>query len=284
MEATRPSQTALRVALRRAAHQLYDAQPLILEDPIAVRILGAYAAELERTPGRVAEHRPRPYSVGLRALLVVRSRVAEDLLREAVAKGVGQYVVLGAGLDTFAHRNPYGGLRVFEVDHPATQRWKRELLAGSDLIQPARLTYVPVDFECQSLEDELRLAGWDAGTPTFFSWLGVVPYLTLSAFRSTIAFVASQPSGSGLVFDYAQPRAALPLPEQLALDSLSSRVALAGEYFKLFFTPAELGSELGAFHTIEDVGSTELNERYFSGRSDRLRLLGEAPRIAHAWI
>ena len=182
MQSSAPSRTALRVALRRAAHQLYDAQPLVLDDPIAVAILGdTYAEELRRTPTRP----DRPFSVGLRAFLVARSRYAEDAVRRAVVQGVTQYVLLGAGLDTFAYRNPYPQLRVFEVDHPATQQWKHELLEISDLTTPANLTYVPVDFERQSLSEQLQSAGFNEAVPTFFAWLGVVPYLTLEAFRST---------------------------------------------------------------------------------------------------
>ncbi len=272
------------MALRRAAHQLYDPPPLVFDDPFAVRILGPHAGELERTPGRVAEHKPRPYSAGLRALLVARSRLAEDVLRGSVAAGVSQYVVLGAGLDTFAHRNPYPELRVFEVDHPATQAWKQELLRSAGLPQPACLTNIPVDFECQSAGDELRSAGWNPAAPTFFSWLGVVPYLTLEAFRSTVAFLAHQPTGSGVAFDYGQPRSVLPHLEQLAFDSLSARVELAGENFKLFFTPPQLASELAAFKGIEDLGAPDLNARYFADRRDDLRLRGKAPRIVHAWV
>src|SRR5271168_3230628 len=161
MEPSRPSRTALRVALRRAAHQLYDAPPLVLDDPIAVPILGdIYAAELHRTPTRP----DRPFSVALRAFLVARSRYSEDNLARAVAQGVRQYVLLGAGLDTFAHRNPYPQLRVFEVDHPATQQWKRELLAAGSLPAPRNLTYVPVDFENQTLAEQLRASGFDSAS------------------------------------------------------------------------------------------------------------------------
>jgi len=285
MQPAAPSRTALRVALRRAAHQLYDARPLVFEDPVAVPILGAtYAEELHRTPTPTPDQKARPYSVGLRALLVARSRYAEDLLAKAVARGVTQYVLLGAGLDTFAHRNPYPGLRVFEVDHPATQQWKRELLQGSSLPMPPSLTYAPVDFERQSLPEQLRAAGFDDSIPTFFAWLGVVPYLTLPAFRATIDFVAAQPAGSGLIFDYGQPRSALSLREQLARDSLASRVQLAGEPFQLFFTPSEIAAELAAFHTLEDLGSTEINARYFTGRTDALKLLGSAGRLVSAWL
>jgi methyltransferase (TIGR00027 family) len=285
MEEASPSRTALRVGLRRAAHQLYDARPLVLDDPMAVPILGPYADELQRTPGRSSLFKPRPYSIGLRAFVVARSRFAEDLLAEAVGRGVRQYVLLGAGLDTFAHRNPYAAsLRVFEVDHPATQKWKRELLRGSGLRKPDGLTYVPVDFERQSLAEELCATGFDSTVPSLFAWLGVVPYLTLGAFRAAVGFVAAQPAGSGLVFDYGQPRAALPAREQLAFDSLASRVQLAGEPFRLFFTPAEIAAEFGGFRSIEDLGSAEINARYFAGRSDGLRVLGSAGRILSAQI
>jgi methyltransferase (TIGR00027 family) len=287
MDPARPSRTALRVALRRAAHQLYDARPLVFDDPIAVRILGPHTAEIERTPGRNPDHKPRPFSIGLRAHLVARSRYAEDQLALAVAGGVTQYVLLGAGLDTFAFRNPWPHLRVFEVDHPATQAWKRELLQTSNLAAPANLTYVPVDFERQPLPSELRIAGLDPTAPTFFAWLGVVPYLTLQAFRATLSFIASQPPGSGLIFDYGQPRAALPPLEQLAHDSLASRVELAGESFQLFFTPPQIACELTtltAFRLIEDLGSVEINARYFANRTDNLRLLGSAARLLSAWL
>jgi methyltransferase (TIGR00027 family) len=280
MDQAQPSRTALRVALRRAAHQLYDAQPLVLDDPIAVSILGdTYAEELRRTPTRP----DRPFSVGLRAFLVARSRYAEDTVGRAVVQGVTQYVLLGAGLDTFAHRNPYPQLRVFEVDHPATQQWKHELLEISGLATPANLTYVPVDFERQSLSEQLHSAGFNVTVPTLFAWLGVVPYLTLEAFRSTINFIAVQPPGTGVVLDYSQPRSALPFLEKLAHDSLSARVQLAGEPFKLFFTPPEIAAELNAFRNIEDRGSAEINARYFRNRTDNLKLLGSAGRILSAW-
>jgi methyltransferase (TIGR00027 family) len=281
MEHGTPSKTALRVAMRRAAHQIYDAAPLVLDDPIAVPILGStYAEELRRTPVRP----DRPFSVGLRAFLVARSRYAEDKLAQAVASGVTQYVLLGAGLDTFAHRNPYASLRVFEVDHPATQAWKRELLELSKVAPAARLTYVPVDFERQSLPEQLHAAGFRADVPTFFAWLGVVPYLTLAAFRATLGFVAERPAGSGVVFDYGQPREALPFLERLAHDSLASRVQMAGEPFQLFFTPSGVAEELAGFREIEDLGSAEINARYFSGRVDQLKVRGSAGRFVSAWV
>jgi len=281
MEAARPSRTALRVAMRRAAHQLYDAQPLVFNDPVAVPILGSeYLPEVERTVTKLQ----KPFSVSLRAFMVARSRYAEDLLAQAVARGVTQYVLLGAGLDTFAYRNPFPGLHVFEVDHPATQQWKHELLAANGISIPSSLTYVPVDFEHQLLATQLTGAGFDASRPAFFAWLGVVPYLTQPAFRSTLSLIATLPAGSGVVMDYGQPRSALPYFEQLAHDSLASRVQLAGEPFQLFFTPPEMAAELTAFHTIEDLGGEQINARYFADRKDNLKLLGSAGRIVSAWV
>ncbi len=268
------------MALRRAAHQIYDS-PVVFDDPIAVSILGeTYADQLQRTPLRP----DRPFSTALRAFLVARSRYAEDNLRRAVASGVEQYVLLGAGLDTFAYRNPFTQLRVFEVDHPATQQWKRELLQRNHIATPDSIAYTPVDFECQSLAEQLGFAGFNGQAPAFFAWLGVVPYLTLEAFRATLSFVSAQCPGSGLTLDYGQPRSALPLLEQLAHDSLASRVEKAGEPFQLFFTPPEIAAELSHFHSIEDLGAAEINARYFTGRSDELRMRGTAARFLSAWL
>ena len=157
------------------------------------------------------------------------------------------------------------------------------MLETGDLATP-NLTYVPVDFERQSLPEQLHSAGFNSLNPTLFAWLGVVPYLTLEAFRSTIHFITAQPPGTGVVFDYSQPRSALPFRERLAHDSLASRVKLAGEPFQLYFTPTQIASELTAFRTVEDVGSAEINACYFSGRTDNLKILGSAGRLISAWL
>ena len=274
-----PSRTALRVALRRAAHQIFDS-PVVFHDPVAVPLLGdTYAAELDRTRFKLE----KPFSVAMRAHVVARSRFAEDALARAYAGGARQYVLLGAGLDTFAYRNPFARLRVFEVDHPATQGWKRELLQRAGIAAPENLKYVPVDFERQSLAAELDAAGFDAGAPAFFAWLGVVPYLTLEAFRATVGFIAARPAGSGVVFDYGQPREVLPPLEQLAHDSLASRVQLVGEPFQLFFTPQQAAAELSAFARIEDLGKDEINALYYAERADQLAARGSAGRLLCAW-
>jgi len=285
MEAAKPSRTAYGVAFRRATHQLHDHPPLILNDPIAVPILGPSALpELHAAKSAIDE----PANIALRGWLVTRSRYAEENLAQAVAEGVNQYVLLGAGLDTFAHRNPHPGLRVFEVDHPATQQWKRNLVAAS-LSHPPSLTYAPVNFESESLPEKLAEVGFDPNAPAFFAWLGVVPYLTLPAFRSTLAFIAARPTGSGLVFDYGQPMSALPLRERIGRQIFLDRVASIGEPMHLFFTPAEVARELTAFFNLEDLGTDDLNSRYFANRPEvkgrsRLQLFGQSGRLLSAWL
>jgi len=280
LEAAKPSRTALGVAIRRASHQLYDSPPLVLEDPIAVRILGEdYRPALEEAAASINERS----SLSMRAWVVARNRYAEDKLAQAVSRGVQQYVLLGAGLDTFAHRNPHPELRVFEIDHPATQHWKRELLESSGLQGSPNLHFIPVDFERQSLASQLENSGLDCKAPTVFAWLGVVLYLTYPAFRSTLDFIATFPEGSGFIMDYAFPRDALPLGELEARDALAARVQSIGEPFQLFFTQKEIATELAAFQTIEDLGAAELNARYFAHRTDQLNLSGRSGRIISAW-
>ena len=270
------------MALRRAAHQLHDAKPLVFDDPLAVRILGKeFFEEVKRTPDSVK----RPFSAALRAFMVVRARLAEDTLAAGVRElGVRQYLVLGAGLDTFACRNPHADVRVFEVDHPATQAWKMQMLAGAGIVPPQSAKFEAVDFERDSLRERLHEAGFDESLPTVTAWLGVAPYLTAEGFRATMRVLARFKAGSEVVFDYSQPREALPPVEQLMLDSLSARVALAGEPFQLFFTPEQLAEELEwlGMRVVEDLGGETLTARYLAGRKDGLRLRGKAGRICVA--
>jgi methyltransferase (TIGR00027 family) len=280
LEAAKPSRTALGVAIRRASHQIYDSPPLVLDDPIAVRILGeTYRPALEDAAASIHDK----FSLAMRAWLVARSRYAEDKLAQAVSRGVRQYVLLGAGLDTFAHRNPHPSLTVFEVDHPSTQQWKRNLLKSNGLLEPSNLHYVPVDFEHQSLARQLASSGLDFTAPTVFAWLGVVLYLTQPAFRATLDLIAAFPAGSGVIMDYALPRHSLPPNELEDRDMLAARVQSVGEPFQLFFTPAEIAAELTAFHVFENLDSTELNARYFANRTDRLNLTGRSAHILSAW-
>jgi len=218
--------------------------------------------------------------------MAARSRYAEDELAQAVGHGVGQYVVLGAGLDTFAYRNPHAGLRVFEVDHPATQAWKREQLQAAEIAIPAFLTFVPIDFERQTLADGLLRSGFNASAPAFFSWLGVTPYLTRDACMGTLSFIAKMPAGSGVVFDFAVDRKLLNVGQRMALAALSRRVAAAGEPFQLFFDPRELQDELKrmGFHRSELLQREQINARYFKDREDGLLVRGGLGHLMGAWV
>ena len=282
METYQPSRTAFRVALRRAVHQIID-HPTVLDDPFAIKILGSRGpAELDAEIARSGNS----FSRSLRAFVAVRSRYAEVELAKAVARGVRQYVVLGAGLDTFSCRNIFAdaGLRVFEVDHPATQAWKRQLLEEASIQLSSESTFVAVDFERQQLPEALESAGFHAHQSAFFSWLGVTPYLTEVAFKNTLAFIAAIQPQTGVVFDYTVARSSLNFLERVALDALSKRVAAAGEPFQLFFEPhklSELLSQFG-FRRIEDLGAEQINSRYFAQRTDGLRVKGGLGRLVNA--
>ena len=202
-----------------------------------------------------------------------------------VAKGIAQYVLLGAGLDTFAHRNPYPQASRFRGGPSGDAAMEASICLRLERFpHPPNLTYAPVDFESQALGEQLRQAGFDSGAPTLFAWLGVVPYLTLEAFRSTIGFIASQPAGSGVVLDYGQPRSALPFLEKLAHDSLAARVQLAGEPFRLFFTPPEMAAELTAFLRLRISARRRSMRATLRGRADNLKMRGSAGRLLSAWV
>jgi methyltransferase (TIGR00027 family) len=275
------SKTARQVAIRRAAHQLLD-HPRVLDDPLALLIIGYEAAEeLQSNPKE--DH---SFSRAFRAFMAARSRCAEDELARAVGHGVSQYVVLGAGLDTFAYRNPHPGLRVFEVDHPATQAWKYEQLRAAAIPIPPSLTFVPIDFERQTLEDGFERSGFNANAAAFFSWLGVTPYLTREACMTTLSLIARMPAGSGVVFDFAVDPALLNPGQRMALDALSKRVAAAGEPFQLFFDPGKLEDELKSlgFHRTEFLKAEQINARYFNDRKDGLLVRGGLGHLMGAWV
>jgi methyltransferase (TIGR00027 family) len=265
--------------MRRAAHQVLD-QPRVLDDPIAVPLLGpAFVVDRARESHRIAS--------AFRAFMTARSRYAEDRLAESVAERVDQYALLGAGLDTFAYRNPFPQVRVFEVDFPATQAWKRQLLAEAAIAEPENLTFVPLDLEHKTLAAGLAETGFDVAKPAFFGWLGVAPYLTLEAFRSTLETIARLPVGTAVSFDYALSPESLGPKHRAVFDGLARRVAESGEPFQLFFEPEELDAEFmrAGFRRFEQLDSAQLNSRYFSGRADGLQLptpgLG---KLATAWV
>jgi methyltransferase (TIGR00027 family) len=261
--------------MRRAAHQLLD-DPKVLDDPVALRIIGKENAEaLRADPARFESSRLSPY---LRAFMAARSRYAEDELALAVGRGVSQYVILGAGLDTFAYRNPYpaGTLRVFEVDHPATQGWKMGCLEEAGIPVPGDLEFVPLDFASSTLGQGLERAGFDHGRCAFFSWLGVTEYLTVEGVMETLRFIASAPAGSGVLFDYMLEPSLLAPSQRYIFDIIAGHVASSGEPWQAFFDPAPLTAELRAmgFGHVDDHGQEQINERYFRDRKDGLRVGG----------
>ena len=201
-----------------------------------------------------------------------------------MGQGLRQYVILGAGLDTFAYRNPWPGLRVWEVDHPATQGWKRERLAQAGIVIPTPAPFVPVDFAEQDLEQALVASGLDLGKPTFFSWLGVAPYLERPAIDALLGFVAgASATGGGIVFDYFVPPHTQPLMVRLMLALRRWRLKKIGEPWRTYFDPAELVAQLKAlgFRDVTDFTPALINERYFAGREDGLKV-GSVGRVMRA--
>jgi methyltransferase (TIGR00027 family) len=257
------SRSALMVAMLRAAHQLLD-QPPLFNDPLAFAILGP-------EHGATVRADPAQFDAGMRRMvrlaMAVRSRLAEDELAQAVARGVTQYVVLGAGLDSYGWRPHPPGLQVFEVDHPATQAWKRGLLHEAGLATPGHVHFVPVDFERDRLADALRAAGCRLDQPIFFSWLGVTLYLTREAIFDTLAMVAKLPPGSAIVFDYGITPALLEPMEQWGVNQFVRKYAAEGEPWLSFFAPDALAAELRAlgFGAVCDFGPAELTARYGAG-------------------
>lgn len=270
-----PSRTALATAYARAYHQIAD-RPRILTDPLAARLLGVTADELSEL-GKPTKDRPG--SGPRRLFFAARARFAEDRVAAAVTAGVRQVVILGAGLDTFAYRNPHLGLRVFEVDHPATQAWKRQHLAASGIDQPESLTFVPVDFETDTLAAGLESAGFSRIDPAVFVWLGVVFYLTPDAARATLEYIAGQSEPVEVIFDYLQPGDTD--EDRAHLQERAHRVAAAGEPWFSYFTPDAIAAQLHAlgFTHVEDHSAADLIASYLDGSAG---LEGEPPQALRA--
>jgi methyltransferase (TIGR00027 family) len=262
-----PSRTALVTAYARAYHQIAD-RPPIFTDALAAQLLGVSADELTELSKRTGDHLAAVISDQARRLFfAARARFAEDSVASVVATGTRQVVILGAGHDTFAYRNPYPDLQVFEVDHPATQAWKRERLAAAGIDFPETLTLVPVDFETQDLTAELESAAFTRTEPAIFVWLGVVFYLTPSAVRTTLEYIAGQAQPVEVVFDYLQP--ADTDEGRAHLRARAERLASAGEPLFSYFTPDAISRQLRAlgFTDIEDHTAQDLIGIY----------LGESP-------
>jgi methyltransferase (TIGR00027 family) len=259
MEPATPSRTARAAAAHRAAHQLLE-HGRLFADPLALRVLGEPEDALLRDADAHPERRK------LRLFIAVRTRFAQDALAAAVAAGVRQLVILGAGLDTFAYRNPFGErLAVFEVDHPATQHWKRAQLTAAGIALPSWLTFTPVDFEREQLAERLAASGFDPRVRSFFSWLGVVPYLTEPAVFATLEYIAKLPAGAHVVFDYGDPPETLSAEQRAERVARAAHVAALGEAFVSSFEADSLAQRLrGLGYTqIEDLGPPAIRSRYW---------------------
>jgi methyltransferase (TIGR00027 family) len=278
MQAGEPSHTARGAAAYRAIHQTLE-NGVIFSDPFAARILD------DETRARLDEITADPSLRPWRLFIAARSRFSEDSLAARVARGVRQIVVLGAGLDTFALRNPHAeqGVRVFEVDYPATQDWKRERLKQAGLAVPSSLTFAPVDFERQSLADGLMAAGFRADRPAFFQWLGVVPYLTREAISMTLDFIARVPE-SEVVFDYAEPFENYPADRRVHVMAVAARAASLGEPWLSLFDPAKLSAMLRdkGFGVVEDLGLAEIADRFYGAFLRQGIVIGPGGHVARA--
>ena len=277
-----PSRTALRVALHRAAHQLLDA-PHVFVDPLAVRILGPKAEAAFRADP--AQYDTSRFAPQMRAFMAVRARFAEEQITQARATGVRQIVILGAGLDTYAYRSPATPpVTIWEVDHPATQAWKRELLAAAGIEPPAHLKFVAADLAHEPLEGVLAAGGFDAHAGAVFSWLGVTQYLRVDAVFATLRYVAGATAAAGgITFDYSIAPQLLSLSERSAYDALAARVSALGEPWLSNFVPAELVSALAnnGFGVARDLDPQELLQRFVADDAERPRL-GRLARLMWA--
>jgi methyltransferase (TIGR00027 family) len=258
MKPNEPSRTALMIALQRAAHQVLD-HGSILDDPFAMKIL----REEEKDVLQFANKHPLA-SIG-RLFTAARSRIAEDALSEAVERGVRQIVILGAGLDTFALRNPHDArqIRIFEVDHPATQAGKRQRLAEAQIALPPWLILVPVDFERDDVGEKLVAAGFQPNSPAFFTWLGVVPYLTQDAIGRTLDYMSSIEK-SEVVFDYMEPPEAFSEELRQIEKERTEQLEKIGERSDSRFEPAGIAAILHShgFCAIEDINFQEIASRF----------------------
>ncbi len=258
------SQTALATAYLRAAHQVLDAKPCLLDDAIALKLLGKDAA---RRIQDTAQRYLAPEALALRSHIVLRSRFAEDQLSAAVRRGVSQYVIVGAGFDTFALRQPEwaSSLTVIEVDHLGSQTAKRARIAEAGLEVPTNVIFADIDFEKESLADGLLRHGVATTKPTFFSWLGVTMYLTEAAIDEVLRSIARFPEGSEVVLTFMQPPPTVPDISQAGATRIAQLVAAAGERFVSHFVPEILEAKLieAGFSRVEFLTPEIASATYF---------------------
>jgi methyltransferase (TIGR00027 family) len=284
VEEGKPSATALICAMVRAAYLLWEQPPKIFEDTLALQLSGcaseaALKAQMDQIVAEVAQTTNPDFALtflrSITTAVVTRSRYLEDEVDQAVRQGVSQYVILGAGLDSFAYRRAELAkvLHIFEVDHPATQTWKRTRLGAAGIELPANLSLVPVDFERASLIDNLRMSGYRTDAPGFFSWLGVTMYLSTDAIFGTLRAVTALAPGTAIIFEYNVPKDLVDGETQKILAVAMAAAQARGEPQGTSFEPAKLAEQVRkiGFAEISDFGPDEAAARYFNDRTDGLR-------------
>lgn len=283
MEEGRASVTATVAAMMRAAHPVLDSTPYIFKDDLAASLAGfsdtaslnaAVAGIREQLGLKIPPELLDPLLQSMRVTPAVRARYAEDMLAAAIKRGVSQYVVLGAGLDSFAYtRNLVGSLNIFEVDYPTTQEQKRTKLQELHIDLPSNLTFVPIDFEKQLILEVLETARFDPGKPAFFSWLGVTFFLTDEAFESTLRQVASAAKGSEIIFDYVLEPALFDDEHKKIFEYIVALGIENGETPGYCYVPEDLSVRLkiAGFSEIWHLTPDDVDKDYFAGRTDGLR-------------
>jgi methyltransferase (TIGR00027 family) len=263
------SRTAMLAALARGLPRLEAPPPWVLDDPFALLLVGPVWQELREGMSSVF---PAQVVREIVAAVCTRSRYAEDRL---AAGGFAQYVILGAGLDSLAWRHPdlLRSLRVFEVDHPASQAWKLERVRGLGLPLSDSQVFVPVDFEAEPLRDALGAAGFDWGQPALFSWTGVAPYLTAQAIESTLRTIAGAAAGSEVVFSYRAEDCVLDDVGQEFIRVYAPLAASLGEPLQPGWPGIEIERLISrcGLQAVDHPARADLEQRYFAGRTDDLR-------------
>ena len=266
MNSRQPDNTALRTALWRALHVFEDESPHVIEDTVGYDLI---------KPGEDWRERPdMKYTRRLRASIVARARLVEDLAKEEIAKGVKQYVLLGAGLDSFAQRNTEvaNQVDIYEIDEPDTLEWKKEKLIENGYSIPANLHFVPVDFETSSWWHELINSGFETERKAFVSCTGVTLYLTRDAIEETLQQMTSLAKGSKIAIAFYLPLEDLDEEDKPLLEMSIKGAAASGTPFRSFYRPEEiknLAENLG-YKEIGTVSTKEMRERYFKNRADNL--------------
>jgi methyltransferase (TIGR00027 family) len=268
--------TAEGAAYARAKHLLYD-DPIIFEDSFAIDFLSPRRRRILKNPliGLLMRSTLYRHFRPLRAPLVDRSRYSEDKLEKAIVQGVTQYVIIGAGYDSFAlrRRDLSDSIRIFELDHPATQKAKRERLFELNVELPRNLELIPVDFEKETVAEALKRSSYIREVPAFFSWLGTILYLTRDAvFKTLRSLLSLAAPGSEIVFDYIIPDTLMDPKELKRFNKRRRLAAHLGEPMITYFDPDILVTEMEdfGFELIENLSPNERKVRYFGNRKDNL--------------